>query len=491
MPKLNSHRVYLLICSVAMFLFVLNSVIYNTDLWFLLSNGDYIRQNWLPTYDWQSVYGYPIVIYQAGTDIVFSWLNEWFDIGSLDVLCAFVWAGIMLVICSFTKKQHFLSYTTAVLATAIALSLNTVLRPQMFSLLFTLVLIRILYDNSERTKMIACATILPLQLFFHATFWILLVTICVWYCICYKPTKEVVCGIVVGILFSLLYTYCATPYGLKLLLHPFYCLGMSAYGQIDELQSMAILWSVCAFILFAVSLLILYKTQIHTVKNIKRQDLFIPVMTLVATIGTTIAARLTLFAYCLIGILLILSYRNLKFTVKLFNKCFGAIIMCGLLLTFNVNVDVQKLKYNNLYEREDAVGKFLVQVNATSALTNLDMTAPYLYNKYGIQSYFDTRLETYIPSFNETEDVFTPYIDWMKGDDTFVREKSPEWLLIFSEREDTPVPENYHLREVIVQDNEGISQRYRDYVQNQYDEDLAETSTVKIYQRDLVDTTVF
>ena len=79
----------------------------------------------------------------------------------------------------------------------------------------------------------------------------------------------------------------------------------------------------------------------------------------------------------------------------------------------------------------------------------------------------------------------------MKGDDTLVREKKPEWLLIFSEREDTPVPENYHLREVIVQDNEGISQRYRDYVQNQYDEDLAETSTVKIYQRDLVDTTTF
>lgn len=484
MLKANSHRVYLLICSVALFLYIVTSSIINTDVWFLLANGDYIRQNWLPTNDWQSVYGYPVVIYQVGTDLVFSYLNEWFGVDSLPVLCGIVWTITLILVCSFAKKEYFVSYSLATFAVAMAISTNTTLRPQMFSILLTIILIRVLYGENEKVKGVVCAIVLPLQVFFHATFWVLVVAICVWYCICKKPSKEVVCGILAGIAISAFYSYCLTPYGSKILFHPLYCIGVSAYSQIDELQNMNFVWTIVAVLFLLGALFTFYKTKIQSVKDIKRQDLFVPVMAIVALIGTTVATRLSLFAYCLIGIMWVIALRDVDIKIKFFNRCAGAIMMCVILLVFSTVTSVQKTAYKQMYERADMVGEYLVEQGATSVLSNLDTASPYLFYRYGLQQYFDTRLETYIPSFNETEDIFTPYINWVTyEDDSFVRDKNPEWIACFSDREDTPVPDNYILKTTLIQDNSDISQEYQSYLKDTYDIDFGAERTIKIYQR--------
>lgn len=421
---------YILFLLTLSFVVVFRNYYLDNDSWFLLNHGRYVFENGIPFIEPFTIHeNFSFVMQQWLSSLIYYSFYKFLGIKSLLFLAIglnFVIILLCYKLCMIISDRNYkISFLVTIIIDFLLASFYIVIRPQVFSFIFLLLLLCFLelYVKTNKVKYLLFLPIISvLQINFHASMWWMLYIFMLPYlfdgfkCKYYNsiPYKKWPLLLIMLIMFIFAFI---NPYGIDAITYFFNSYGIEQINNfVNEMAPLNVNDFFGKFVFVCLFSVIICYLFIEKKKIKVRYLLFF--------IGTTylVLSSCKGFSYFIICSFFPLAYyfKDGKFKVdykkEIYNKRykFNILIAClGLIALLIECFFVIGVDYTN--SLNDGIDLLLDKYNKEDIILFVGYNHGGYTEFRGIKSYLDPRAEVFLKSNNGKEDVFFEYYDLCLG----------------------------------------------------------------------------
>ncbi len=425
--KLKNYKPPKYICYLYFFVPIIVSCITNVakeeDIWFLLNHGKYLVHHGFPTIE-------PFTIHTNFAFVMQQWLSalvfymSHFILGKYGLILVIVLVNLLILyflykLCMLLSNNKYTISTIVTCVTDVILLLFILPRPQIFTLLFLVIVLYImeLFYKNKNTKAIYFLILISLlQINFHAAMWpmiyLFMLPYLVNYIILYFKKKDKRLFKLLSIIVIMLLVQFINPYGIESIKYVFNSYGNKYINRIVY-EMRATTFEIFQGQIFFTTLLILITIYIFYRKNkmqLRHFLLFIGVVVLALSnfrnVMLYVVGTIPFLAYYLKD--LITDSKKTKIKDKLYKNKY-IITISFLVIVSILSMIFISPSFNNKLKLDKGVN-YLLKNNKKEDIVLYTGYDNGSYPEYrGIKVYMDTRAEVFLKSNNKKEDVFKEY----------------------------------------------------------------------------------
>ena len=425
--KLKNYKPPKYICYLYFFIPIIVSCITNVakeeDIWFLLNHGKYLVHHGFPTIEPFTIHtNFAFVMQQWLSALIFYISN--FLLGKYGLILVIVLVNLLILyflykLCMLLSNNKYTISTIVTCVTDVILLLFILPRPQIFTLLFLVIVLYImeLFYKNKNTKAIYFLILISLlQINFHAAMWpmiyLFMLPYLVNYIILYFKKKDKRLFKLLSIIVIMLLVQFINPYGIESIKYVFNSYGNKYINRIVY-EMRATTFEIFQGQIFFTTLLILITIYIFYRKNkmqLRHFLLFIGVVVLALSnfrnVMLYVVGTIPFLAYYLKD--LITDSKKTKIKDKLYKNKYIITILFLVIISILSMIFISP-SFNNKLKLDKGVN-YLLKNNKKEDIVLYTGYDNGSYPEYrGIKAYMDTRAEVFLKSNNKKEDVFKEY----------------------------------------------------------------------------------